>query len=512
MGRPLSGRWTEARYAVADLRSLFAFRASALRGRAKTYARVALAVTGAVTLLVAWLPAYLPDGDSRRGEVLLLLPTALLGILLIAVVSAAATGGGRELLPREQAVAYPISPVTDHLGTLVMAPLNIAWILQAWMLLGSVAYVIGPRWGLAVAQVITVLWLIAATCIAQVVAWALEWVRRGPRGILLVRAIAVTVALAVAYLVATHQFVSVLDNLRATLWVAEGILVGAGLVWGRWALTLAGLLALIAIATLVGAYLAGAVSGRQPRDELKLESASYRPRAHPSSEFTALLRADRVSIWRSVPLRRGLMVLGIMPGAVALAGALQWDLMIILPGLVASGGALLFGVNAWCLDARGALWRDSLPVEPRQVYWARASVLAEVLGFATVITLVMGALRAGIPTASELSALVCASLVVIAQVVSRSLRWSVMRPYAMDLRSSRATPAPPVVMVGYSARLALSTTLTAMVFMVTVYGGAWLSIMIALPFLLFSAWRLVQAAELWTDPDVRCRVVSTVAS
>ena len=59
-----------------------------------------------------------------------LLPTALVGILLIAIVSAAASGGGRELVPREQAVGFPVSPVTDHLGALLMAPLNIAWLLQ----------------------------------------------------------------------------------------------------------------------------------------------------------------------------------------------------------------------------------------------------------------------------------------------------------------------------------------------------------------------------------------------
>ena len=34
----------------------------------------------------------------------------------------------------------------------------------------------------------------------------------------------------------------------------------------------------------------------------------------------------------------------------------------------------------------------------------------------------------------------------------------------MDLRSARATPAPPVVMAGYSARLAMVTTVTGLVF------------------------------------------------
>ena len=40
----------------------------------------------------------------------------------------------RELLGREaSAIAYPISPTTDHLGALLLSPLNIAWLLQAWI-------------------------------------------------------------------------------------------------------------------------------------------------------------------------------------------------------------------------------------------------------------------------------------------------------------------------------------------------------------------------------------------
>ena len=57
-------------------------------------------------------------------------------------------------------------------------------------------------------------------------------------------------------------------------------------------------------------------------------------------------------------------MLALMPGLIAFGGQLGWDRLTILPGLVASGAALLFGVNTWCLDARGALWRESLPVAP----------------------------------------------------------------------------------------------------------------------------------------------------
>src|SRR4029079_2203613 len=103
----------------------------------------------------------------------------------------------------------------------------------------------------------------------------------------------------------------------------------------------------------------------------------YPARRLPSSPLAALVRTDRCSIWRVGPMRRGVAVLAIGPGIVALAGDLTWSQMTILPGLVASGGALLFGVNAWCLDARGGLWRESLPVGPGAVFGARAWVLAE---------------------------------------------------------------------------------------------------------------------------------------
>ena len=79
-----------------------------------------------------------------------------------------------------------------------------------------------------------------------------------------------------------------------------------------------------------------------------------------------------------------------------------------------------------------------------------------------LITVVLAMLRAGLPTVPELVALICATLVVCAQVVSASMRWSVQRPFAVDMRSARATPAPPVVMVGYSTRLALGTTMVGL--------------------------------------------------
>ena len=118
------------------------------------------------------------------------------------------------------------------------------------------------------------------------------------------------------------------------------------------------------VAVALGAVPAHLAARRAPRDELRVETGNYPARRLPRSPLAVLVRTDRGSVWRAVPMRRGLAVLAIGPGVVALAGNLDWPQMTILPGLVASGGALLFGVNAWCLDGRGGLWRESLPVGP----------------------------------------------------------------------------------------------------------------------------------------------------
>jgi hypothetical protein len=205
-------------------------------------------------------------------------------------------------------------------------------------------------------------------------------------------------------------------------------------------------------------------------------------------------------------------VLALFPGLVAVGGSFRWEMLGIFPGLVASGGALLFGVNAWCLDGRGALWRDSLPVSARLAFVSRALVLGEILLVATTVTIVLASLRAGVPTVSQLSAVVCAGVVVTVQVVATSLRWSVRHPYAVDLRSARATPAPPLVMVGYSSRLALSTTFTGLLFNQVSRGPWHWSLVLAVPFLVWSGVKLARTASAWNRPETRSRVIATVAS
>lgn len=504
---PRPGRLADPRRALADVGHLVRLRTSTARHR-RRWAGLGAGFV-AVTAAVAVVPHLVPGaGDSDRAlEVLVLLPTAYAAFLVLAVAAAIASGGGRELLTREHAVAFPVSPTTDHLGALLLAPLNIAWILQAWLLLGSVAYVVQPG-RLVAAQVGTVLWLLAATATAQLVAWCVEWLRRLPRGLVTVRVLGVAVLAAVALLQVTGRLVDTVET-SPTLSLVVGLL--QGWTW-RWAATVLVLLVLLVGAACLGAVPAHHAARRPARDEARAESGRYAARGPARSPLLALIRTDRASIWRAVPMRRGITVLAVLPGLVALAGGLDWAQMTILPGLVASGGALLFGVNAWCLDGRGGLWRESLPVPAGQVFAARAYALAEFLVAASLVTLLLAGLRAGVPSDAELAALLCTWVIVVLQVVSAAMRWSSRSPYAVDLRSARATPAPPAAMVGYSARLALTTTLTSLVFSGlarTDHPG--ISLLAAAPFLLWSGVRMLHARDAWVDPVARARVVTTVA-
>ncbi len=219
-------------------------------------------------------------------------------------------------------------------------------------------------------------------------------------------------------------------------------------------------------------------------------------------------------MWRSGPLRRGLLVLSILPGGVAAVAGLEWTSLVLLPGLVAAGAGLLFGVNAFCLDGTGAIWLETLPRRPSLAYWSKAQVVAETCLVAIVLTLGAALLRAGdAPTRSQLTALVASAVVALVRVVALCMELSLAHPYRADLRGPRDTPAPPGVMAAYSARLALSTTLVAILFSALAEVAPWQwPLYLAVPFVLLGVRRLVRGARRWERHDVRAGVVSVVAS
>jgi hypothetical protein len=505
---PTAASWTEVRRAARDVGHLVSFRAHTVRRR-RAFALVAAIFVG-LTAAAACVPASVDGAGSERGhalDALVLLPTAMAGFLVLAIASAVASGGGRELLDREHAVIHPVSPTTDHLGALLLAPLNIAWLLQAWVLLAATSYGVG--WDdLLPALMGMVVWVALATALGQLLAWTMEALRRRDHGILVVRGVGLALAAVAVALQVTGNLSRVLDSTPSS-WFATGLVHGFGV---RWAGTVLLELLILGAAVALGALPAHLAARRPPKDELRVESGTYPARRMPGSPLAMLIRTDRGSIWRAVPMRRGVAVLAIGPGVVALAGNLTWSQMTILPGLVASGGALLFGVNAWCLDARGGLWRESLPVGSGTVFAARTWVLTEFLLLAALLTVVLAGLRAGLPSVSEATAVLCILVVVVLQVVSASMRWSSRRPFAVDLRSARATPAPPLVMVGYSTKLAVTTTVTSLIFSgLARVPHPELSVLVAAPFVVWSLVRLLHARDAWTDPVQRAAVVTTTA-
>jgi hypothetical protein len=520
---PTASSWTdEARRSVDDLRALVAFRLAGVRGRSRRRLRLGAVLLVAVTVWFAVGPAWLAGAETETARILHglvspaevreLLPDGFAWFLLLATGSAVATGGGRELLSRDRAVAFPVGPLTDHLGALLLAPLSLAWLVQAWTLLASTAYAGGPAALPGLPLVLA--YLAAATAVGQLVGWTIEVVRRGPSGVWHTRVVAGGLAAVLAVLAGTGRLGDVLGVLPTDR------LADAALEPGRsWLPVLLVELVLLGVAVLAGLWPATVAWRRPPREEHRLEGGIHvaRPVTTGSAswrgDLAMLLRVDRASVWRSVPLRRGVLVFCLLPGAGSLAAGITWPLAALLPGLVASGVALLFGVNAWSLDGRGALWRESLPAEPARVFAARTVVLLELTGVSALLALLAVPLRSGPPGAVEAVAVGCAWLVAVVQVSAVAATWSVRSPYAVDLRSSRATPAPPAKMVGYSARLALTCTLTGMVFSALAQLPRWdLPVGVAVVFLGWSAVRLARARNLWTDPGVRARVVTSVAA
>ena len=497
---------------IADVRALVAFRVSTIaRGRLRL--RLALIALAVVALGFALLPQSARGLDpARELDIRLLLPTAYLGFLVTAALAAIGSAGGRELMQREHAVAFPVAPQVDHLGALLLSPLNLAWMLQALSLVGLTAYSMPAKASVAAGLLITSAWIVAATATGQALSWAIEWVRTLPHGPWLVRAVGAALGALVVAAVLSGRTAALLDTFPTRRWglAAYYGADGSWLIWGR----RLGELALVAVvAYAVGLAVANALARRPRNEESKAETRRMTRRREPRTDLAALLRSDRASVWRSVPLRRGAAVLAVLPGAVAALGHIPWETMPVLPGLVASGAALLFGVNAWCLDGPGAWWRESLPVRPQLLLQARTIVLLETVAVPMLIALVLALSKAReAPTPAEAIALACATTVITAQVVSRSLDWAVRRPYVADLRGARATPAPPGVMAGYSARLAVATTLTGIAYGACgVSGRADLALWLSVVLLLFVARRAVATVRRWDTPDIRAQVVNTVA-
>jgi hypothetical protein len=464
-------------------------------------------------LCVASMVAGAMAPRGRSFDVLLLVPTAYLSVVLLSLAAPLIAGGGHELFPTAQLDAYPVTARTHFVASLALTPLNLAWTIQLVGLVGLTTFVAdpGPRVGLSLLS--CGVFVAGATVAGQTLAWFVVGLRQRPGGRRATWAALALLALAAAVPVVTGRVSTVLDA-APTTWVVVGIVDGAAGGYGRWA-TVTGTLLVATWAAYRLGLLSCAWSLRQPaRAGGAGEVLAVRRRRQPSSALRAHLAMDRASVWRSSSLRRGLIVLGVIPGAAAAAAGLDWPSLVLLPGLVAAGAGLLFGVNAFCLDGTGSLWLASLPGDERAPFRAKAQVVAEVCGVAVALAVVAGVTRTGrTPTGTEAVALVGCALVAVSRIVATCMRLSLVRPHRAELRGPRDTPAPPGVMAAYSVRLAVSTTLVAVLFSaVSRFDDWWLPAALVVPFGLLSARRLVGSARLWQDPAQRARVAASVSS
>jgi len=499
------------------------------------HVRVGLMIVGALSLvliaLVVLAAAGVPlgavatsDGSAavagaglpidRTGEVATLLPSAMLAFALLCILAPVAAGGGYEIIPEGELVAYPVKVSTVVRLALALTPLNIAWYLQVLLLSGATAYSLRGPGGPGLPLVVVLAYVLACTTVGQAIGWLIVGVRRTRRGRIATWAALSALIAAGLVVIATDHASGLLDSAPTKRVLGAGLRAAARDA-GGWAPTAVALL----VITVAGYLLAVRVatwSLRRPGD-LGLDGPLARPirrRSPARGDLRALTRMDRASVWRSPPLRRGLLVLGILPVGVAALAGLPWSSIALLPPLVGSGAALLFGVNALSLDGSGALWVATMPHDPALVLLSKARVTAEVVGGAVLLVLVGASARASHPP--RLLDLLCAlgaSLSCVALVVATCMYLSVTRPHRAELRGPRDTPAPPGTMALYSARLAGVTTVVGIAFSLATFGtSVWVPLVLTIGLLTWASVSWMRTRRLWTDHAVRSATVATVSS
>ncbi len=464
------------------------------------------------TALLALLGLCLSLGGQLDTPVLetvaALSPQVYSGFALLAVAAPLTSAGGSDVVPPEQLVAFPVRPSTHFLGGLLLAPLNLVWVVQL-LVLAAVTGCLTAGGSLLPGLVTTALYVAAATAVGQALAWGVAGLRTSRAGRAVLAAGAAALLLAGVLLVQAAGAASALGAGPSRAVVRAVVAGGAGelLVWAAGtALLLGGLV----VALGLGAELC-AWSLRQPAPAAA--APARRRRAPRASALAELVAVDRASVWRAPALRRGAVVLALLPGLLAAAAELPWASLIVLPGLVAAAAGLLFGVNAFCLDGPGAVWLASLPHPPGLVARAKVRVLAETVLGAALVTALAGASRSpGTPTSAELAAVAAAVVASAAVVVAVALRTSLRSPYRADLSGPRDAVAPPGALALASLRLAAAVTLTGLALSTAAHAGPWvLPLLVGAAVTGLAGRSVLSSLRRWDDPVVRSRVVEAVA-
>ena len=445
--------------------------------------------------------------EETAFELTLVTPTLFLAFAVISLLSPLASGGGQDLYPAEQLVAMPIRASTQFLSGLLVLPLNIAWVTQLLAVCAAAFLQLPLALQSLPAVLVLSMYVLAVSSAGQLVAWVVIGLRRSRRGRVVVGCVAMGAAVGSYTAVRLVGATDLLDASPTTA-VVIAVLRSAS---GGAVVVLPTVVVLLACSA--GSLAAGwRVCGwalRRPGDAGVFRES----RPQRRQQRISLAAVDRNSVWRSPPIRRGVLVLGLLPGVISAVLGVDWSTLVLLPCLVAAGAGLLFGVNTFCLDGTGAVWLASMPHPSRVAVRAKTLAIAGTCAACMLLTVVAASLRVDRPpTMSDVNALACSMVVGVVWVVSMCLRLSTTRPHKAELRGPRDTPAPPGAMAVYSLRLAVVMTLLGMALSGTARLGIWwLPWLVGAPTILLALRRIADAWSRWEDPLVRARVVMTVA-
>jgi hypothetical protein len=478
-------------------------------------ARIGLLALLALVPLLAWAMIAARTGVEPAALVAAVeaAPAALLGFGALAVIAPLTASNGSELVPSSQLVAYPIKPATLFLSSLVLAPVNLVWIVQLLVLIAETGFLTLGTPSLTRGLITTGTYVLACTLVGQALAWLTTGLRASARGRLAIRVVTgvlVVAGLVIARLGRADDLVDQSYAPRVTRAIAAG---GRGDL-AQW-LPTTGVLAALAVVAAAAGVAASRWALRQAPDRgADRTSRDLRRRGPVDSSYRALLAVDRASVWRAPALRRGALVLAILPGIAAAGVGLPWRSLVFLPGLVAAGGGLLFGFNAFCLDGSGAVWVATLPHSPSLVARAKARVTAEAVFTGVVLAAGIGALRApGLPTATEATAILASGSACALLVVALCTSSSVRKPYRADLNGPRDAVAPPGAMMLASTRLALPAAFVGAVLQAAAIAPQWwVPLVVAAPVMLSSALWIARSLRRYDQPLVRSRIVQVVSA
>jgi hypothetical protein len=478
--------------------------------------KIAIALVALIPLamILAGLYSLRQLPDEQTLGIAVATPTLYVGFVILAVLAPLVSGGGYELYPADQLVSYPVRPATVFRSTLVLAPVNLAWMLNVIALFVLTGFSAGPvTWGPTARSLVTVAAFIGtATVVGHALGWLVMGIRQSRRGRVVTNLTGLLVVLTGLLVFWTDRVVDFLES-SPTKYVLLGSYDGYFGRYSEWLTVMAVLLALC----LVFARIGEAVTGwalRRPGDHAdRTSSRSLTRRTTHGTGLRALLAVDHASLWRSTPLRRGTLVLVLVPGLVAALAGMSWQSLVLVPGLIAAGAGLLFGINAFTLDSTGSVWLSTLPHWSTPAFISKTVVFTEVALAAVASALIGGSLRAPTPAhAAEVTAAVASALSCVALVVALGMRSSLKHPHRADLNGPRDTPATPGVMAAQSVRFAAVTTVSSLVFGALAFSGQWwVPALAAVAVLSGCVLHLMSTARAWDHPHVRAFVVGTVA-